>query len=136
MEKLCDMTPVHAYSESGFSFAGGEVRHTGAVLIMPEGVYAWPAVEADALTPEDLEPAVAAAPRIDFILLGTGSKQVFPAPKIHAACAEAGLGLEVMATGPACRTLQVLLAEERQFAAALLPAGQGADRASNAFPKE
>jgi uncharacterized protein len=124
MEKICDLTPVHAYSESGFVFAAGEVRVTGPALILPEGVFAWPVTSRpDALSADDLAPAVAAAPAIDFILLGTGAQQVFPAPEVRAACADAGLGLEVMATGPACRTLTLLLAEERLFAAALLPAG-------------
>ncbi len=128
MERLCDITPVHAYSESGFAFAGGEVRVTGAAMILPEGVFAWPVASTpDALSPDDLAPAVVAAPNVDFILLGTGAQQVFPAPGVHAACAEAGVGLEVMATGPACRTLALLLSEERHFAAALLPAGLSAD---------
>lgn len=136
MEKLCDITPVHAYSESGFAFAGGEVRHTGAALILPDGVFAWPVSGPDTLTPDDLAPAMSAAPDIDFILLGTGAAQVFPAPNVHAACVEAGLGLEVMATGPACRTLHVLLAEERQFAAALMPAGQGVGAARDTSRQE
>ena len=128
MEKLCDISPVYAYSESGFAFAAGEVRHVGAALILPEGVFTWPVDRPpEALIKDDLAPAIAAVPDIDFILLGTGARQVFPAPELHAACADAGLGLEVMATGPACRTLSLLLSEDRQFAAALMPAGRGAD---------
>jgi len=128
MERLCDITPVHAYSEQGFAFAGGEVRVTGAAMILPGGVYTWPVSSApDALSADDLAPAVAAARDIDFILLGTGAQQVFPAPSLHAACADVGIGLEMMATGPACRTLALLLSEERHFAAALLPAGLAAD---------
>lgn len=126
MHRICDITPVYAYSESGFAFWSGEVRHEGPALLLPDGVFAWPVSRGpDALTADDLAPAMAAAPGIDFIILGTGAQQVFPAPEVHAACAEAGLGLEVMATGPACRTLSLLLSEERQFAAALMPAGQG-----------
>jgi len=124
MEKICDITPVHAYSESGFVFAGGEVRMTGPALILPHGVFPWPITNPpEALSADDIAHAVAAAPAIDFILLGTGAQQVFPAPEVRAACADAGLGLEVMATGPACRILTLLLSEERLFAAALLPAG-------------
>jgi len=128
LDKICDITPVHAYSESGFAFAGGEVRVTGPAMILPEGVFAWPVANTpDAICPDDLALAMAGAPDIDFILLGTGAQQVFPGPEVHAACAQAGLGLEVMATGPACRTLSLLLAEQRQFAAALMPAGTRAD---------
>jgi len=125
MQKICEITPVHAYSESGFAFAGGEVRVTGPALVLPNGVFSWPVTNSpDALSADDLAGAVAAAPAIDFILLGTGAQQVFPAAEVRAACADAGLGLEVMATGPACRTLTLLLSEERLFAAALLPAGR------------
>ncbi len=136
MHRLCDTTPVHAYSESGFAFWGGQVRYDGPALILPEGVFSWPVAHGpEALTPGDLAPAMAAAPGIDFILLGTGAHQVFPAPEVHAACAEAGLGLEVMATGPACRTLSLLISEERQFAAALMPAGRGAEAAATPEPE-
>jgi len=130
MHRLCDTIPVYAYSESGFAFRGGEVRYEGPTLILPEGVFSWPVSHAaDALTADDLAPAMAAAPGVDFIILGTGAQQVFPPAEVRAACAEAGLGLDVMATGPACRTLSLLLSEERQFAAALMPAGRGASAA-------
>jgi len=128
MHRICDTASVYAYSESGFAFWGGEVRYEGPTLLLPEGVFSWPVSHAaEALTADDLAPAMAAAPGIDFIILGTGAQQVFPPAKVHAACAEAGLGLEVMATGPACRTLSLLLSEERQFAAALMPAGRSGD---------
>lgn len=132
MHRICDTAPVHAYSESGFTFRAGEVRCEGPALILPEGVFAWPVTRAvDAITSDDLRPAVAAAPDIDFIILGTGAQQVFPPVEVRDACKQAGLGLEVMATGPACRTLALLLSEERHFAAALLPAGVAADTGGN-----
>jgi len=131
MHRICDITPIHAYSESGFALWGGEVRHDGPVLLLPEGVFSWPVSHGpDALTADDLAPAMAAAPGIDFIILGTGAHQIFPPADLHAACASAQLGLEVMATGPACRTLSLLFSEDRQFAAALMPAGRGAQTAS------
>ncbi len=127
MHRLCELSPVQTYSDAGFAFAGGEVRVAGPVLMLPDGVFAWPAAGVpEALSADDLAPALAAAPQIDFILLGTGAQQVLPAPGVRAACAEAGLGLEVMATGAACRTIALLLGEQRLFAAALVPAGRGA----------
>ncbi|MEM9360380.1 MAG: MTH938/NDUFAF3 family protein, partial [Pseudomonadota bacterium] len=56
----------------------------------------------------------------EFLLLGTGRKQHFPTPELRAAFAEAGIGLEAMNTGAACRTYNVLLAEGRPVAAALI----------------
>ena len=58
--------------------------------------------------------------RIDVFLLGTGKRQVFPSPELRGGFAEAGLGIEPMDTGAACRTYNVLLAEHRRVAAALI----------------
>jgi len=58
--------------------------------------------------------------RIDVLLLGTGRTQVFPNLEIRNAFSAAGLGLEPMDTGAACRTYNVLLAEHRRVAAALI----------------
>jgi uncharacterized protein len=55
------------------------------------------------------------------LLLGTGTKQVFPAPDVRRAFADAGVGLEAMTTGAACRTYNILLAEGRMVGAALIP---------------
>jgi uncharacterized protein len=128
MQRLCDRLPVQSYSAGGFIFAGGAVRHSGSVLIMPDGVYAWPVHGAGdlAAAPSEadaLAPLLAIATQIQFVLLGTGARQVFPTPQLRARFANAGLGLEAMDTPAACRTLHVLMAEERQFAAALIPAG-------------
>jgi uncharacterized protein len=62
----------------------------------------------------DLEP--------DLVLLGTGPRQSFPAPAFAAAFLSAGVGFEVMDTGAACRTFNVLIAEHRRVVAVLLAA--------------
>jgi uncharacterized protein len=53
-------------------------------------------------------------------LLGTGARQIFPAPSYGAQFLRAGIGFEVMDTGAACRTFNVLVAEQRRVAALLL----------------
>jgi uncharacterized protein len=96
-----------------------KVRHASAVLLTPERVERWAAesfealAEADFARLRDLEPEVA--------LLGTGSTQRFPHPRLVRALAEARIGLEVMTTPAACRTYNILMAEGRKVAAALLP---------------
>ena len=55
-----------------------------------------------------------------FLLLGTGAIQIFPDPAIRAAFAAAGVGIEAMDTGAACRTYNILAAEGRHVVAALL----------------
>jgi uncharacterized protein len=66
----------------------------------------------------DLEPVVALAPEV--LLIGTGVRQVFPAAAVFAALHARRIGFEVMDTGAACRTYNVLVAEDRRVAAALL----------------
>jgi uncharacterized protein len=53
-------------------------------------------------------------------LLGTGARQRFPSPRLTRALAEARIGLDVMDTPAACRTFNILAAEERKVAVAIL----------------
>jgi uncharacterized protein len=110
------IAPIEAYGGGGFRFAG--MSHRGSILCLPSGIYAWePAVP---LTAASLEPALAEKDRMGLLVLGTGDRQVLPSPDLRRAFAEAGVGLEVMDTGAACRTFNVLLAEGRPVGAALI----------------
>ena len=109
--------PIDAYGNGGFRFA--EMSHRGAILCLPSGVYAWePAVPLDVAS---FAAVFAEKDAVHNLLLGTGATHVFPAPELRRAFAEAGVGLEAMNTGAACRTYNILLAEGRSVGAALLP---------------
>jgi uncharacterized protein len=95
-----------------------KVRHTSAVLLTPERVEPWAAASFEALAEADFERLRALAPEV--ALLGTGSRQRFPHPRLSRALLEARIGLEVMNTAAACRTYNILMAEGRKVAAALL----------------
>lgn len=110
--------PIEAYGNGGFRFA--DMSHRGSLLCLPSGTYAWPAGDAGTLTVEALAAVLAEADDIGFLLLGTGRAQIFPAADIRQAFAAAGVGLEPMSTGAACRTFNVMLAEGRPVAAALV----------------
>ncbi|MBE0621879.1 MAG: Mth938-like domain-containing protein [Burkholderiales bacterium] len=56
----------------------------------------------------------------EIVLLGTGARLRFPRPELTRALIEARIGLEVMDVQAACRTYNILAAEERKVAAALL----------------
>ena len=113
-------TPITAYGDGGFRFA--EMSHRGAILCLPSGIHGWAAVA----RPADLDEAAFAQPKdeaagIDLLLLGMG-RDPLPLPEaLRLHLAAAGLRVEVMATGAAVRTYNVLLAEGRAVAAALLP---------------
>ena len=64
---------------------------------------------------------------VDVVLLGTGQKQRFPSSALLRPMIEAGRPIEVMDTAAACRTYNILAAEGRAVAAALIiEAGTGA----------
>lgn len=102
---------------------GGFVIHSqwwaGPVLVRPDRVEAWPVGAFDALTAEDFRPLAADPP--DVILLGTGATMRFPPKALKEALRALGLVVEPMDSGAACRTYNVLMAEERRVAAVLLP---------------
>jgi uncharacterized protein len=56
----------------------------------------------------------------EIIVLGTGGRLQFPSTRLTGGLLQAGIGVEVMNTAAACRTFNILLAEDRQVAAALL----------------
>ena len=78
----------------------------------------WRPQRIDELTAADLEPVLALRPQV--LLLGSGPRQVFPARDLLAQLYAARVGFEIMDTGAACRTYNVLVAEGREVAAALI----------------
>jgi len=96
----------------------GETHYT-SLLVMPDRVVPdWrPECFAD-LDVEDFDQLAAYQPEI--VLLGTGRRQHFPAPPLYHTLTQQGIGLEVMDTGAACRTYNILMAEDRRVLAALM----------------
>lgn len=109
---------IDAYGNGGFRFA--DMSHKGSILCLPSGIYAWDVTSADDLDLRSFDRVMADKDRILFLLLGTGRSQVFPSRELRNSFEAAGLGLEPMDTGAACRTYNVLLAERRPVAAALI----------------
>ena len=93
-------------------------RYQSSLIVMAEQVLEWSAKEFSQLQPEDLKCLEDLKPEI--ILLGTGPTQRFPHPRLTAGLAKAGIGVEVMDLKAACRTYNILAAEARKVAAALL----------------
>jgi len=93
-------------------------RRGSSVIVMPERILPWAAASFEALSAEDF--IFLKNLNTEIILLGTGARQRFPHPRLIAPLARAGIGLEVMDTQAACRTYNILVAEARNIAAALL----------------
>jgi uncharacterized protein len=110
--------PIDAYGGGGFRFAG--MSHRGSMLCLPDGMQGWLVTSVDELTLANLTPVLAKLDRPQFLLLGTGRAQVFPSLDVRRAFEAKLIGLEIMDTGAAARTYNVLLAEQRPVNAALL----------------
>ena len=107
---------ITGYGE-GYVMVNGE-RRSSSVVVLPDRVEEWPAKRFDQLSTEDF--TYLKNLKAEIVLLGTGAKQRFPHPRLTAELARAGIGLEVMDLQAACRTYNILVAEERKVAAALL----------------
>jgi len=110
--------PIEAYGNGGFRFA--DMSHRGSLLCLPSGIHGWQPADPSALTPADFDRVLAEAAAIEILLVGTGA-DIRPLPAaLRAALKEARVSADPMSTGAAVRTYNVLLAEDRAVAAALL----------------
>lgn len=109
---------VDAYGNGGFRFA--DMSHRGSVLMLPSGIYGWDMVEGADLSIDSFARVLAEASEIEVLLVGTGLS-LRPLPKdLKAAFREAGMSSDPMSTGAAVRTFNILLAEQRAVACALI----------------
>ena len=110
--------PVDAYGNGGFRFA--EMSHRGSILCLPSGIHGWEPGDDAALRLEDFERVFRQAEKIEILLVGTGTELKPLPPAMRQAFREAGISTDPMSTGAAVRTYNVLLAEDRAVAAALV----------------
>ncbi len=123
---MADVTPVipagrqviETYGEMRFHISG--VRYDHAVIVLPTTVLPWGPAAWDDVDMASFE-ALCAADAADVLLLGCGPRAELPSRALRNALREQGLVVEPMDTGAACRTYNVLMAEDRRVAAALLP---------------
>ena len=111
-------TPIEAYGKGGFRLAG--ISHRGSLLCLPDGVWASPITQARDIDIDALRPVFESKSAIEHILIGTGVDMVaLPAP-LRAQFREHKIVAEVMTTGAAIRTYNILLGEGRPIAALLI----------------
>ncbi len=109
---------IRAYRPGSITI--NETEYGTGLLVTAETVdTGWPPDRFQDLTADHIHAALALEP--ELILLGTGATQRFPERAIMQAALQRGVGIEVMDTASACRTYNVLLAEDRRVVAALLP---------------
>ncbi|RWE65045.1 MAG: hypothetical protein E5W49_12125 [Mesorhizobium sp.] len=110
--------PIYAYGNGGFRFA--DMSHRGSLLCLPSGIYGWEPADPLALTAADFAKLLNEADKVEILLVGAG-KDLKPLPAaLRTALKAAGIAADPMSTGAAVRTYNVLLAENRAVAAALI----------------
>jgi uncharacterized protein len=109
---------IDAYGNGGFRFA--DMSHRGSLVCLPSGMSGWAVTSPGQATLDTFAAIFAAADEIDVLLFGQGS-DIAPFDKsLRQALRERGIIVEALSTGSAVRTYNVLLAEERRVAAALI----------------
>jgi len=114
-----DAPSIDAYGDGGFRLSGQ--RHEGSLLIVADEPRTWAVSDLATLTLADFAPVIAAGPsEVEFVLLGTGARNGLPPRAVRDGLRAAGIGLEFMDTPAAARLYNVLTAEGRRVAAALI----------------
>jgi uncharacterized protein len=115
---LPHQAPIDAYGNGGFRFAN--MSHRGSVLCLPDGIWAWPVASAAELTADALALVFARVGDLDFFVLGTGAAPWNVPRPLRTRFRDAHISLDVMTTGPAVRTYNIMLMESRRVGAGLI----------------
>lgn len=123
---MADITPqvpqgrqlIQSYGAGGFRIAG--VAHTSSVIVMPDQTLPWAVSSFDDISVAGLAPLMSENTGVEVLLIGCGSRMGMPDTEIRDALKVYSIVPEWMDTGAACRTFNVLLAEDRAVAAALI----------------
>lgn len=110
--------PIDAYGNGGFRFA--EMSHIGSILCLPSGIHGWEPHTPPILSRADLGAILEQANDIEILLVGTGMDLRRIPEDVRAMLREHRISSDPMSTGAAVRTYNVLLAEDRAVAAALI----------------
>ncbi|TDH39196.1 hypothetical protein E2A64_09040 [Pseudohoeflea suaedae] len=110
--------PIDAYGNGGFRFA--DMSHRGSILCLPSGIYGWDVSDPAEINTETLQKVLAEAGEVEFLLVGTGMDIRLLDPELKTALRGRNISSDPMSTGAAVRTFNVMLAESRPVAAALI----------------
>jgi len=109
---------IDAHGGGGFRFSG--MSHRGSLLCLPDGIWAWPIGGCGEVTEESLSPVFACAGDLDFFILGTGAEPSLLPEALRLRFRDVHISADAMATGPAVRTYNVMLMENRRVGAGLI----------------
>ena len=108
---------IDAYGKGGFRFA--DMSHRGSILCLPDGIWAWPVTTPSEINEETLARALGSRD-VELFLVGTGATPWLMPETLRWRFRDARIGVDVMPTGPAVRTYNILFGERRRVGAALI----------------
>ncbi|GLK83600.1 Mth938-like domain-containing protein [Ancylobacter defluvii] len=110
--------PIDGYGAGFFHFAG--MASDGSILALPSGIHAWRIATVGEIDAAALAPVLAESAAIEMLIIGTGVEPWAVPDALRWRLRDAGIGIDAMPTRAAASTYNVLLAEGRPVAAALL----------------
>ena len=103
---------------AGYVMVNGE-RFDASIVVHANEVHSdWGVIDFDALDEANFAYFIDLKP--DVLLFGTGARQRFAHPRLYRTLTDAGIAVEFMTTPAACRTYNILVAEDRKVVAAVL----------------
>lgn len=117
---------IEHFGNGGFRFPG--YSHLGSLLVLPSGMRAWRPVHFGEVVPDDFRLTIAEANTIDVLMIGSGSTMLRLPATLATHLTAAGLRFDVMSTSAAIHTYNVMLAENRRVAAAMIAVDKAHDR--------
>ncbi len=109
---------IEGYGDNGFRLKGERVE--GSIIVLEDRYVSIQADTVDSLSEIDLKPIFSLEEKPEFILVGTGDKMMLLPASIRKAIEAFGCGIELMDTGAAARTINVLKMENRRIATLLI----------------
>lgn len=109
---------IDAYGNGGFRFA--DMSHKGSILCLPSGIYGWDFVAGDIMTADRFQRVLDEADKIETLLIGTGLDIRMIPKDLKQVLKSHNIASDPMSTGAAIRTYNIMLAESRAVACALV----------------
>jgi uncharacterized protein len=109
---------IDAHGGGGFRFA--DMSHRGSLLCLPDGIWAWPVTAPAEINGATLAHVLTQLEALDFFLIGTGDAPWIVPERLRMRFRDAHVSVDAMTTGPAVRTYNVMLMENRRVGAGLI----------------
>jgi uncharacterized protein len=109
---------IDAHGGGGFRFA--DMSHRGSLLCLPDGLWAWPVTAPSEINGATLAQVLAQLDALDFFIIGTGNSPWIVPERLRMRFRDSHVSVDSMTTGPAVRTYNVMLMENRRVGAGLI----------------